>query len=72
MKSFLSFFIKVLPFTFGVILILTSLAFLVDFTGQSLDFGDLEDEEFWSFVFFAIIGIPILLFGINKASKENL
>lgn len=72
MKSLLLFFIKVIPFTIGVILTLTSLAFLVEFTDQRLNFGDLGNEEFWSFVFFAIIGIPILLFGINKASKENL
>jgi len=71
-KSFLTFFIKVLPFTVGVVLILTSLAFLVDFTDQNLDFGDLGDEEFWAFVFFAVFGVPMLLFGINKASNENI
>lgn len=53
MKSFLTFFIKVLPFTVGVILVLTSLTFLVQFTDQILDLGDFGDEEFWTFVFFA-------------------
>ena len=72
MKSFLTFFIKLLPFTVGVVLTLTSLAYLADFTDQSLDFGDLVDEEFLAFVFFAVIGVPMLLFGINKASNENL
>jgi hypothetical protein len=72
MKTFFTFFVRVLPFTVGVILILTSLAFLADFTNQSLDFGDLENEEFWAFVFFSMLGIPTLLFGINKASNENL
>jgi hypothetical protein len=59
MKSLFFFFIKTLPFALGVVLVLTSLAFLVDF----------ENEDFWAFVFFAIIGIPTLLYGINKASN---
>ncbi len=71
MKSFINLFLKTLPFTVGVILVLTSLAFLATFTDQHLDFGDLEDEEFWAFVVFAVIGIPILLFGINKGSNDN-
>lgn len=66
MKPLYELFIKVFPFTIGVILILTSLAFLADFTDH-LDFGD---EAFWGFVFFAVIGIPILLFGIDRASND--
>ena len=65
MKEFFSLFIKTLPFTIGIILTLISLTFLIEFS-------DFEDEEFWSFVFFAAIGIPTLLYGINKASNENL
>ena len=65
MKSFIRLFLKTLPFTIGVILILTSLAFLTD------QYRYFEDERFWAFVFFAVIGIPTLLFGINKASNEN-
>ena len=65
MKTFYNFFIKTLPFTIGVILILISLTFLVDFSY-------FEDEEFLGFIFFAAIGIPTLLFGIDKASNENL
>jgi hypothetical protein len=61
MKSLLSFFVKTLPFTLGVIFVLTSLAFLVE----------LESEDFWAFVFFAIIGIPMLLYGINKVSNKE-
>lgn len=66
MKALFFFFIKTLPFTLGVVLILTSLAFLV----QVLDYVDF-DENFFAFVFFAIIGIPTLLYGINKASNEK-
>ncbi len=62
MKSLLFFFVKTLPFTLGVILVLTSLAFLVE----------IESEDFWAFVFFAIIGIPTLLYGIKKAANEKL
>ena len=49
-----------------------SLAFLADFTDQSPDFGNLKDEEFWAFVCFAVTGIPLLLFGIKRASNKNL
>jgi hypothetical protein len=66
MKSIYSFFIKTLPFALGVVLVLTSLAFLV----QVLDYVDFN-EDFLAFVFFAIIGIPTLLYGINKASNEK-
>ena len=72
MKRALSFLIKTLPFALGVVLVLTSLAFLVEFTDQRLHIGDLEDEEFWAFVFFAMIGVPTLLYGIKKASDTKL
>ena len=72
MKQFFTLFIKALPFTIGVILILISLAFLVDFTEQSLDLEDLGDQEFLAFIIFSLVGIPMLLFGINIASNENL
>jgi len=64
MKSLFFFFIKTLPFAIGVVLVLTSLAFLVEFL-------DDVDFAFRAFVFFAIIGIPTLLYGINKASNEK-
>jgi hypothetical protein len=68
MKSLFFFFIKTLPFALGVVLVLTSLTFLVEF----VDYVDFENEDFWLFVFFAIIGIPTLLYGINKASNGKL
>ena len=61
MKSLFFFFIKTLPFTIGVVLVLTALAFLID----------IESEDFWLFVFFTIIGIPTLLYGIEKMSEGN-
>lgn len=64
MKSFISLFIKALPFTAGIILILTSLAFLTEVT-------ELDDEEYLMFIFFSVIGIPLLLFGIKALQMET-
>ena len=69
MKPYFNFFVKVLPFTAGIIFTLISLSFLVEFIGRGLDF---DDEAFFVFIVFAVIGIPTLLFGLNKASSENL
>lgn len=67
MKIFFRFFISSMPFTFGIIIVLISLAFLV----ESIR-GSFFESEFWSFVILATIGIPILLFGIDKLSvKDN-
>lgn len=65
MKSFFQFMLKMLPFTLGIILTLMALHFLVD-CDHDLDL--LEENAFWSFVVFAVIGIPLLIFGIKKAS----
>ena len=69
MKKFYNSFKKSLPFTTGIILILTSLSFLAEFTTEGLEF---ESDEYLIFIFFALIGIPTLLFGINKLSNEEL
>lgn len=71
MKSFLLLFFKALPFTIGVILTLTALAFLADVIQGDIGLGDLNDREFQVFALFALLGIPCLLFGVFKLSDTK-
>jgi hypothetical protein len=68
MRSFFGFFFGALPFTIGIILTLTSLTLLADFADQSIGFHDFLDKQFFGFVFFAFLGIPWLLFGVERLS----
>lgn len=70
MKMFFLFCLHSLPMVIGIILSLTSLAFLVEFTSNpSLDY--LMDEEFLGFLLFALIGFPLMFFGINRLDKSD-
>lgn len=66
MKGFFRFILRALPFTVGLILCLTALTFLVEFT----DYG--AEETFFTFAGIAIIGIPLLLYGIRALSPDNV
>lgn len=66
MKIFLRFFLRSLPLVVGVIFSLTALVFLVEFAAKKL-----EVENFWSFVIFAVVGLPLMLFGINRLSSDG-
>ena len=70
MNELFSFFIRTLPFTLGIILVLTSLAFMVEAITYGFYIEALGYEEFWMFFLFALIGVPTLLYGISNASKE--
>ena len=63
MKKLVYFFLKALPFTAGLILSLTAISFLVNFT------DNMEEEGFIIFVLLCILGIPMLLFGIKMLSN---
>lgn len=68
MKNFIQFFRKSTPLTIGVILVLFSLGFLV----QLVENGELfsaDSNDIWGFIFFAMIGVPTLLFGVNKLAE---
>ena len=69
MKELVHFFLKALPFTAGLILSLTALSFLINFT-DSARLSNMEEEDFITFVLLCILGIPMLLFGIKKLSNE--
>lgn len=71
MRSFFPLFFKALPFSIGVILVLTALTLLVEFADKDIDLGNLLDREFWGFVILAVIGIPWLLLGINRLSEPR-
>ena len=67
MKEFFRFFVKAFPFVAGLICTLAALAFLVNFTS----YESFSDDSFWLFVVFALIGFPLLLFGINRLSDDR-
>lgn len=70
MKELLSFFLKALPLSLGLILSLTALSFLVGFT-DSARLANIGEEDFVTFLVLAIVGIPMLLFGIKKLSSDG-
>lgn len=70
MKELMSFILKSLLFSVGLILCLTALSFLVNFT-DSARLSNMEEEDFITFVFLFLVGIPTLLFGIKKLSNED-
>ena len=69
MTSFAHFFLKSIPFAVGLILTLFALSFLVQFVEQGAYLSEWDNEDVWGFVFFALIGVPVLLFGINKLAE---
>jgi len=46
-----------------------SLAFLVEFT-HNPSFDNLLDEEFGGFIIFALIGFPLMFFGVNRLAED--
>lgn len=66
MKHFFKSLLRSLPLAIGLILTLTALAFLVGFA-NSLSF---KESEFTMFVVFSILGIPTLLFGIERLATN--
>jgi hypothetical protein len=69
MKNFARRCIRSLLMVVGIILSLTSLAFLVEFAANpSLD--NLLDEEYVVFILFALIGFPLMFFGINRLAED--
>lgn len=67
MKNFIRFTLTSLPFVIGLILCLTSFTYLIRFTADSYD----EYNNLATFVALAIIGFPVLLYGIYKLSSER-
>lgn len=68
MRDFISFFLKTIPLSVGIILSLTALYFLVEFFDRGLDF---EDSEFWSFLALFLVGFPLLLWGVQSLSENT-
>jgi ABC-type phosphate transport system permease subunit len=71
MKIFFTLVFKALPFSIGMILILTALCFLVEFADQLPYPEDEGVRAFWSFVALTLVGIPTIVCGMNKLSKEK-
>lgn len=70
MKELLSFFVKALPLSLGLILSLTALSFLIGFT-DGAHLSNIGEDDFVTFLVLAIVGIPTLLFGIKKLSCDS-
>lgn len=71
MSSFINTILRSFPFAIGVVLVLTSLAYLAEFSGQIYGLNNFDDEEFLAFLVFALIGIPVLIYGIDVLSSEK-
>lgn len=70
MKSFIKLFGRAIPFVGGIICTLTALSFLITF-GESASLSNLyEIENFFVFVILSLIGLPLIVFGINRLSNE--
>lgn len=67
--GFMRFFFLALPMVLGIICTLTALAFLVDFASLA-SLSLLEDDEYVGFIVFALIGIPLTLFGVDRLSEH--
>ena len=70
MVKSLKFFVRTIPFVSGLILTLTSLAFLVEFAG-SPSLESLSEEDFVSFAILALLGVPLLLLGIRRLAEPR-
>lgn len=77
MKNFIRFFIRSLPFVVGIICTLTAFSFLVSLLVKLASHpiyystSILDQEKFWAFVIFSVIGLPLILFGINHLSNNK-
>ncbi|MFZ2169921.1 MAG: hypothetical protein WAW61_09835 [Methylococcaceae bacterium] len=69
MRNFVQFFIKSIPLIIGLILTLFALSFLVQFVEGGADLSNFGNEDIWGFIFFAVAGVPTLLFGVNKLAE---
>lgn len=69
MKNFFQFFIRSIPLTIGLILTLFALGFLVQFVERGAYLSNFGNEDIWGFIFFAAVGVPTLLFGVNKLAE---
>lgn len=70
MKELLSFFVRAIPLSIGLIISLVALSFLVSFTDNA-GLSDIGEENFVTFLILAFVGIPTLLFGIKKLSSDG-
>jgi hypothetical protein len=66
MKPAIRTFVRALPLASGVLLTLMSFTFLLD-----LSYIDLDDGDFWAFVFSGLIGIPIVFVGIEVLCRDQ-
>ena len=66
-SGFMRFFLLALPMIVGIICTLTALAFLVDFASFA-PLNRLGDGEYVGFLVFALIGLPMTLYGIERLS----
>lgn len=70
MKKILGFIFRSAPLSVGIIICLTALSFLINFT-EYASLEEINSSDFLTFFFLSIIGIPTLLFGINKITEDS-
>ena len=66
MRNFFQFFSKSIPLTIGLILTLFALSFLIQFVENGAFLSDIDSKDIWGFIIFAMVGVPTLLYGVNK------
>jgi len=69
MKNFAQFFIRSIPLVVGLIITLFALGFLASFVEDGANLSDFDNEDIWGFIFFAFVGVPTLLYGVNKLAE---
>lgn len=70
MKNFLTFALRSFPLVIGLILTLVGLSFLIGFA-TDISVQKFEENDFTLFVVFMIIGIPTVLFGIERLASDT-
>jgi hypothetical protein len=67
MKQMLKLFARGIPLAAGILLTLVSFIFIIE--RGHIDF---EEEEFWGFVFFGLLGIPSIFVGLAILCRQRL
>jgi hypothetical protein len=66
MKQMLRLFVRGTALAAGILLTLISFVFIID-----LGRVDFDRDEFWGFVLFGLLGIPVIFVGLGMLTHES-